>query len=78
MKPDDPRDLLRRLASITLAIVAACSVTGWAHTAHELNALVAYQPVGTEALRLTKTSAAAAGLLRQAHARRSGPPRTAY
>ncbi len=54
MKPDDPRDLLRRLASITLAIVAACSVTGWAHTAHELNALVAYQPVGGSAADLAR------------------------
>jgi hypothetical protein len=78
MRPDDPRDFLRRLAWIALAVVAACSVTGWAHTAHELNALVAYQPVGCEALRLSKPSPQVAGRVRQVHARRSVQAPTAY
>ena len=54
MKPDDPKDLLRRLASIALVVATACSVTGWAYTARELNAITAYQPVGGKALRLAR------------------------
>jgi hypothetical protein len=54
MKPNDPRDWLRRLASLVLAGTMACSLTGWTYTMRELNALTAYQPVGGEALRLTR------------------------
>ncbi len=46
---------LRRLAPDLVAAIVigatACSVTGWAVTAHQLNALISYQPVGAEALR---------------------------
>ena len=43
--------LLPRFAAAALIGATTCSVTGWAVTAHELNALTAYQPVGAQALR---------------------------
>lgn len=45
------RRLLPGLAAAALIGATVCSVTVWAVTAHELNTLTAYQPVGVEALR---------------------------
>ena len=61
MKPEFRRLLVPRLAATALIAATACSVTSWAYTAHELNTLVAYQPVGSEALRALKADEDAAG-----------------
>ena len=61
MNPEFRRQLAPRLAATALIAATACSVTSWAYTAHELNTLVAYQPVGSEALRALKAYEDAAG-----------------
>lgn len=66
MKPELRRLLVPKLAATALIAATACSVTGWAYTAHELNTLVAYRPVGLEALRALKTDDDAAGPARVA------------
>jgi hypothetical protein len=71
MNPDDPRDLLRRLAVGALGIATVCSMTAWAHTVCELNSLTAYQPVGGEALRVARPVRKPAGPIRLARERRS-------
>lgn len=66
MNPELRRRLVPRLAATALIAATACSVTGWAYTAHELNTLAAYQPVGSEALRALKADEDAAGHTRVA------------
>jgi hypothetical protein len=73
MNPDDPKDLLRVLATLALAVTMVCSVTGWAHTVRELNTLTAYQPVGGEALRVSKPVQDFVDHNRLARAGRSAP-----
>jgi len=70
MKPE-LRNLIARFAAAALFGATACSVTAWAVTAHELNTLTAYQPVGAEALRaLTqKDDAAVRGRLARSRVR---------
>jgi len=63
------RRLAPSLAAAALIGSTACSVTGWAVTAHELNTLVAYQPVGAEALRALKADDNAGVRVRLARSR---------
>lgn len=63
------RHLVPRLAAAALIGATACSVTAWAVTAHELNALTAYQPVGSQALRALREKDDAAVRVRLARSR---------
>jgi len=53
MKPERERrkELLSRIFAIAVVATTVGSVVGWSYTVRELNALVAYKPVGAEALR---------------------------
>ena len=63
------RRLLPCLAAVALIGATACSVAGWAVTAYELNTLIAYQPVGVEALRALKANDDVAVRVRLARSR---------
>jgi hypothetical protein len=78
MKPNDPRDWLRGLASTAIAGVMACSLTGWTYTVRELNAVTAYQPVGGKALRLTRPWKGPAGQVRLVRDSRAAPQARAH
>ena len=74
MTPEGRRKIADRLAAGLLVVVAVCSVTGWALTVRELNALTAYRAVGSEALRAATPSGQALGharIARDAHRSRS-------